>query len=107
MSIGSRIAPAPTPRRSVPSRAAAVLAVTLLAAVLALVPGPRAAEAGGYTWISVDVSSQTVSGDGWTPYVPVTLTLSHPQTPTRTATITIDVGSQMSFSARVTPVFLV
>jgi putative cell wall-binding protein len=81
--------------------------VILLAAVLALVPGPRAAEAGGYTWISVDVSSQTVSGDGWTPYVPVTLTLSHPQTPARTATITTPVGSQMSFSARVTPVFLV
>ena len=107
MSTGLRIAPAPTPRRSVSSLLAAVLAVALLAAVLALVPGSRAAEAGGYTWISVDVSSQRVSGDGWTPYVPVTLTLSHPQTPTRTATITIAVGSQMSFSARVTPVFLV
>ena len=97
----------PTTHRFDRSRTSVALAVLLLAAVLVLVPGFRAADAGGYTWVSVDVSSQKISGDGWTPYSTLTLTLSHPETPERTAMITLTMGSQMSFSVGVWHLFMV
>jgi hypothetical protein len=75
--------------------------VLLIAATLVLTPAPRAARAGGYTWISVDVESRRVSGDGWMPNSTVTLTFSHPQVPARTTTITHQMGGQPSFSLSV------
>jgi len=106
MSGARRSIHSPVSHRFVRSRMAAAFAVLLLAAVL-VVPGSRAAEAGGYTWISMDVASQRISGDGWTPYSTITLTLSHPGTPARTATVTLTLGSQMSFSAGVWHMFMI